>query len=340
MIMPLATAQQSAATPAKVHALTASAVVFDAPGELSIRSVDLMEPSEDDLIVDVCASAISTGTERLLWQGEMPPFPGMGYPLVPGYEAIGVVRKAGAATTYTAGQRVFVPGARCHQDVSSLFGAASSTIVVNAERAFAVSDALGDNALLLALAATAHHALHINPESPFSPELIIGHGVLGRLMARICMALGYPAPTVWETNPARRSTAEPYKVIDPNTDPRKDYCCCVDVSGDATILDQLIARLPLRSAAPQTPQIVLAGFYKQSLSFNFAPAFMREVGLQVAAEWLPSDLQTVHDLASSGRLSLEGLITHWAPSHDAKSAYETAFHDADCLKMAIDWRER
>ena len=32
---------------------------------------------------------ISTGTERLLWSGRMPPFPGMGYPLVPGYESVG-----------------------------------------------------------------------------------------------------------------------------------------------------------------------------------------------------------------------------------------------------------
>ena len=34
--------------------------------------------------MDVEWSGISTGTERLLWSGRMPPFPGLGYPLVPG----------------------------------------------------------------------------------------------------------------------------------------------------------------------------------------------------------------------------------------------------------------
>ncbi len=37
-----------------------------------------MSPWKDDLIVDVGLSGISTGTERLLYSGTMPTFPGMG----------------------------------------------------------------------------------------------------------------------------------------------------------------------------------------------------------------------------------------------------------------------
>ena len=42
---------------------------------------------------------------------------------------------------------------------------------------------------------------------------------------------------------------------------------------------------------------------------------------------------------SAGALSLEGLITHQRPASDARAAYETAFSDADCLKMILDWRD-
>jgi bacteriochlorophyllide a dehydrogenase len=45
------------------------------------------------VVVDVEWSGISTGTERLLFTGRMPPSPGMGYPLVPGYESVGRVRR-------------------------------------------------------------------------------------------------------------------------------------------------------------------------------------------------------------------------------------------------------
>ena len=40
-----------------------------------------------------------------------------------------------------------------------------------------------------------------------APELIIGHGVLGRLLARLTVAAGLPPPTVWELDAAAPATA-------------------------------------------------------------------------------------------------------------------------------------
>jgi len=65
---------------------------------------------------------------------------------------------------------------------------------------------------------------------------------------------------------------------------------------------------------------------------------MREARLRVAAQWLPSDLAAVKNLAESGRLSLDGLITHRSDAMQADSAYRTAFGDPSCLKMILDWR--
>jgi 3-hydroxyethyl bacteriochlorophyllide a dehydrogenase len=60
----------------------------------------------------------------------MPDFPGMGYPLVPGYETVGEVIEAGPERGFTVGQRVFAPGATCYGDVRGLFGGAASHLVV------------------------------------------------------------------------------------------------------------------------------------------------------------------------------------------------------------------
>jgi bacteriochlorophyllide a dehydrogenase len=62
--------------------------------------VALKAPGPGDLVVEIAHSGISTGTEKLFWSGTMPPFPGMGYPLVPGYEAAGEVVEAGADTGF------------------------------------------------------------------------------------------------------------------------------------------------------------------------------------------------------------------------------------------------
>ena len=66
-----------------------SAVIFDAPGSLEMRKTALTAMESGDVRVEIHYSGISTGTEKLLWTGQMPAFPGMGYPLIPGYESVG-----------------------------------------------------------------------------------------------------------------------------------------------------------------------------------------------------------------------------------------------------------
>ncbi len=302
------------------------AVVFEAPGKLALRRLALDAPTADDVTVETLVSGISTGTEKLLFAGRMPAFPGLGYPLVPGYETVGRVIDPGRSDRFRDGDLAFVPGARCFGTVRGLFGGAASRLVVPASRATRVDPALGADAVLLALAATAHHALAAGP----LPDVIVGHGVLGRLIARIAVAKG-GAPIVFETNPKRRSGAVGYDVVDPAADERRGLAVILDASGAADILDGLIERL--RPGG----EIVLAGFYEARLSFAFPAAFMREARLRVAAEWKPDDLTAVLALIDGGQLSLRGLVTHSLPAGQADTAYGTAFGDPDCLKMTLDW---
>ena len=65
----------------------AMAVIFEAPHRLALRPLALNAPESGDVVVEIAWSGISTGTEKLLFTGKMPNFPGMGYPLVPGYES-------------------------------------------------------------------------------------------------------------------------------------------------------------------------------------------------------------------------------------------------------------
>jgi len=310
--------------------LNTMAVVLEKPEQLVLSRLDISAPGDEDVIVDMEWSGISTGTERLLWTGRMPPFPGLGYPLVPGYESVGRVTHVGAGAKRLIGERVFVPGARCFGDVRGLFGGAAAKVVVPATRVTPIDESLGEQGVLLALAATAYHAVAAEHSRP--PDLIIGHGVLGRLIARLAVILAKQPPIVWETNPNRAAGAVGYEVVHPDADSRKGYHAIYDVSGDSKLLDTLIARL-----APGG-EVVLAGFYSESLSFSFPPAFMREARIRIAAEWREADLHAVKALIESGQLSLADLITHRQAATDAPSAYRTAFTDPSCLKMILDWR--
>ncbi|MBK6852297.1 MAG: chlorophyll synthesis pathway protein BchC [Burkholderiales bacterium] len=314
--------------------MNATAVVLEEPERLHLAQLELTNPGAEDVVVDVEWSGISTGTERLLFDGRMPTFPGMGYPLVPGYESVGRVIAAGSSSGLNVGERVFVPGANCFGPVRGLFGGAASRLVVPGRRVTAVDDELGEQAVLLALAATAYHAVACGgkAEHPAPPDLIVGHGVLGRLLARLTVAAGCKDTVVWETDPVRAGGAKGYTVLHPDQDSRRDYRVICDVSGDSALLNTLISRLAFGG------EIVLAGFYSKALQFDFAPAFMREARLRAAAEWQRPDLLAVKALLADGLLSLDGLITHHAPFEQADNAYRTAFGDVACLKMVLDWK--
>lgn len=307
-----------------------TAVILSGPQQLSLQSLGLTLPGAGDIVVEIAHSGISTGTEKLFWSGTMPPFPGMGYPLVPGYEAAGEVVEAAPETGFRPGDWVFVPGANCFADnVRGLFGAASRHLVTPAARVTRIDAGLQAEGALLALAATARHA--IAGFNTALPDLIVGHGTLGRLLARLTIAAG-GCPTVWEINPARRSGATGYDVIDPETDPRRDYRAIYDASGAVGLIDTLVRRLA------RGGEIVLAGFYTDPVAFAYPPAFMKEARFRIAAEWAPDDMVATRTLIESGALSLAGLITHRCAAVDATAAYETAFTDPDCLKMILDWK--
>ncbi len=304
------------------------AVVLTAPQHLALQDVALKSPGVDDIVVKVRHSGISTGTEKLLFTGRMPTFPGMGYPLVPGYESVGEVVEAGALSGHKPGDLVFVPGADCYEDVRGLFGGAARHLVTPASRTARLDPALGQNGILMALAATARHAV-AGLETNL-PDLIVGHGVMGRLLARITMAAG-KTPTVWELDPARRSGSFEYPVLHPDEDSTQCYETIYDVSGDVSALNSFIMRLT------KGGEIVLAGFYAEPVQFAFPPAFMKEARFRVSAEWAPQDMLATKLLVDEGMLDLNGLISHTAPASDAPDAYRTAFEDPTCLKMCLNW---
>jgi bacteriochlorophyllide a dehydrogenase len=306
------------------------AVVLEEPRRLVLRRLNLTRPAEQDVVVDVAWTGVSTGTERLLWCGEMPPFPGMGYPLVPGYEAMGRIEWAGPRSGRTPGEWVFVPGSRGFDGAHGLFGAAARRLVAPGERVVPVAQELGEEACLLALAATALHA--VRGSTPGERTLVVGHGALGRLVARILSDRGdAPPPTVWETNPIRKGGSPSYPVVDPGEDEAGEYGTIYDLSGDGRILDSVVPRLA------RGGEVVLAGFYDR-IDFAFPPAFLKEARVRVAAEWQPRDVRGVLGMLGERRLSLGDLVTHREPAGQAPDAYRTAFEDPRCVKMILDWR--
>ena len=310
------------------------AVVFEEPGHLTLRPLPLVPMAPDDVRVSMRWSGISTGTEKLLYTGQMPPFPGLGYPLVPGYEGVGEVVEAGPEAGRRVGELVYVPGSRGFVGARGLFGGQAATVVAPGAKVIPLEASVGEQGTLLALAATAHHMLGPDPAAHPErlPGLIVGHGALGRLLARLVLLYGGAPPVVWEVNPDRLGGATGYAVCHPDADAHRGYRTICEVSGADGIVDACVARL-----APGG-EVVLGGFYAEPVRITVPPAFLREARSRVAAQGHPADRAAVARHANVGRLPRDGLITHRAPAVRAPDAYATAFGDAQCVKMILDWR--
>jgi 3-hydroxyethyl bacteriochlorophyllide a dehydrogenase len=305
------------------------AVVLEKPEHLVLSRLELTGPTADDVVVDIDFSGISTGTEKLLWSGRMPSFPGMGYPLVPGYESVGRVVEAGPNSGRAAGDAVFVPGSNCFGEVRGLFGGAAAApggarCTGPAHRPSWPSTAC----------CWRWRPRPITPPAAAGmqqPDLIVGHGVLGRMIARLAVLAG-AAPVVWETNAGRREGAQGYEVMDPATDTRRDYKSICDVSGDASH-----AGHPDQPPGPRGRG--RAGRLLRQAAVIRVPAGLHARGphprCPMAAHRPGGRCGTG---TNPGALSLDGLITHRADASDADAAYRTAFGDPACLKMILDWR--
>jgi len=87
-----------------------SAIVFEDKEKAVLKTIDLPEPTADELLVRMTVSGVSVGTERWALLGRRPE---MKFPFVTGYLGVGVVEQAGSKVNeFKPGDRVFTTAAR------------------------------------------------------------------------------------------------------------------------------------------------------------------------------------------------------------------------------------
>jgi len=182
----------------------AEALWYVAPGKAEIRSEPVVPPGEGQVRVRAVASALSRGTERLVFSGRVPesefermraPFMSgaFPYPVKYGYAMVGRVEEGPAD----------LKGRLCfalypHQTVFNL----------PAENIVPLPDGLPpERAVLAANMETALNASWDGQPGPADRIAVVGAGVLGLLVARLCAEIPGTVVTVVDINPERAGIA-------------------------------------------------------------------------------------------------------------------------------------
>lgn len=188
-------------------ASSGQALWYVAPGRAEIRAEPVAPPADGEVRLRAVASALSRGTERLIFSGRVPeseyermraPFMSgaFPFPVKYGYAMVGRVEQGPAE----------LKGRLCfalypHQTVFNLGG----------ENIIPLPDGLPpERAVLAANMETALNAVWDAQPGPGDRIAVVGAGVLGLLVARLCARMPGTAVTVVDINPDRAGIAKAF----------------------------------------------------------------------------------------------------------------------------------
>lgn len=198
---------------------TARKLVFSDVRDVRLDSVSTEELGPNDVIVETTVSAISPGTELLLYHGEVPEQMAadetletldgdLSYPTTYGYAAVGDVVKAGKEATDRVDERVFA------------FHPHQNRFCVDSDNLISIPDGLDDEtASLLPTAETATNFLLDGSPRVGERVVVFGAGVIGLCTIQLLANFPISELVVIEPIPGRRELARTFgadRALDPS----------------------------------------------------------------------------------------------------------------------------
>ena len=314
--------------------LKARSLWFTAPRTATLREETVPPPGPGEVRVETLASAVSAGTEMLVYRGEVPhdlplDLPtlrgGYGFPIKYGYAAVGRVLDTGPdIEDLASGDTVFVH--HPHQEA----------FVVPATMPIRLPGALDPMlGVFFANLETALNIVHDTPLHLGETALVFGGGVVGLLVAQLLKLSGAGAVLVVDPLERRRKLAtgadgalDPQNVHERVRDLTdwRGVDVAVEASGAGAALQAAIEALATEGT------VVVASWYgTKPVALDLGGHFHRgrirlrssQVGRsnpELAPRW-DRERRTDTVLALLGRLDLEDLITHRLPFDRAPEAY-------------------
>ncbi|HJR80314.1 MAG TPA: zinc-binding dehydrogenase [Anaerolineales bacterium] len=296
---------------------------LQAPRQFEVIDVPAPEIAPDEVLLRVAACGVCT-SEMDQWEGKSS---GLRYPHYPGHEVSGIVEKVGSRV------QSLRPGDRVGAWVTSRGFA--EYVAVKAEYCFPAGDVPLDLALAEPLAC-AVNAVELANISLADDVVLIGAGFMGNLVQKLVQMQGPRHLIVADTRPdalERAKNMGATRVVDvrteslPNVVKEMTGGQGADASFEATG-----AQAPLTLLGEITRmsgKVVIVGYHQGGtreiplaywnwMAFQIINAHFREVSTILRGMRIGMRLLT------SGRLTLDGLVTHRFPLSEIGQAFLTA----------------
>ncbi len=322
-----------------------------------VRDVTPAEPGEGEVRVRVAYCGIC-GTDLHIFHGKMDQR--VGIPQTIGHEMSGVVEKTGpGVTAFRPGDRVAVrpldwcgdcPACRAghsHICMNLKFmgidsvGAFQELWVVKERTLFRVPDNLSLRlAALIEPLAVACHDVRTAAIRPGETVVVLGGGPIGLLIAMVARAAGGNV-ILSEINPYRIATARElgFRTVDPAGEDLKAIVEATTVGAGADVVFEVTASAAgaktMTELVRTRGRIVAVGIYSRPPEVDMHRFFWRELRLFGARLYEEEDFRNGLELAATGKLPLERLITGVLRLDEIQKAFESFNGNAEAMKVLI-----
>ncbi len=324
-----------------------SLVSFQAPYQVQTQEKPVPEPQAGQILVQVQSSAISPGTEMLVYRGQLPPEMQADdtiaalqekfvYPMQYGYACVGVVVRGGDERRQEwVGRRVFA------------FQPHQRFFVCRPQEVIPIPTQVADeDALFFPNLETAVNL--VQDAAPVLGErgVVFGLGVVGLLTALLLDQFPLSALTLVEPITLRQHKAQELgltQVVSPQSALPEDFDFAVEVSGAGAALQQAIQQVGFAGRV-----IVGSWFGSKPVSLDLGSRFHRQ-----RIQLISSQVSTLSPCLVSRwdktrragvvwqqieKLQPRRLITHRFPVEEAAAAYHLIDQQPDvCLQVILTY---
>lgn len=327
-------------------------LVLEGAGKIAERRNAHPDLPADAVRARAGLTGVSAGTERMWYEGSNPAIRSgrRGYPYFPGYEFVGAVEEVGTDVTDVApGQRVF-----------AMKPHASHAVLRPTDYWVSLPDHVADeDAIGIALTATALHAAHRAPLRVGDTGAVVGMGTVGFLCLQVLKAAG--ASTVVAVSRSARKRALALELgadlaLAPN------HASLVGAAHERTggrgadVVFECagVGRAVQTAMELVRPQghVVIAGFHTDPFPVSGELFFSKEATLHSVRgsgsteptgelnRWSRREnVRAAAELVASGKIRMAPLVTHRVQAPDLAAAYEIIGDaEADFIQVIMDWR--
>ena len=338
-------------------------IVIEKPGSFALRDLSDPAPGESEVVVDVKSCCVC-GTDIHLLQGE---FKGAEYPLIPGHEFSGTVRKIGAKVTNAKpGDRVAIePFIFCQtclycksgktnhclngmvightkSKAVKLDGGFSEQVVVPARNLIHLADSVSFEAGgFIANIGTLVYALRRTGLQPGMKVLVLGTGANGLILAELAKKSGASVVAVTGRTKSRLEIAARMGVDETVVADGKQeenlrrlaphgFDAVFETTGAAAIVERAF-----RFIAPGG-KIILYGIVPPNQNASVNPFDICRKDLQIIGSFSSVNTCIVaQDLLASKVIQVDHLVSHRFSLDEWGQAIETAKDPARCMRAVV-----